>query len=1103
MKKGIIRRTLGLFLAATIVMTPAEAVGTAKAFEGATQYGDELSTADLPEETISEELSLDESAEEASEYGDYGATENEIEIDVIDEDAISEDVSGNEASGDITDSEEENILGDEDISDEAVDAEFMAASGELGSNIKWSLDDAGTLTLTGKGPMDDINPYCGPWGSSKVKKLVIKGEITTIGQTAFYEYTNLKQVVIESNITSIGRQAFYGTPVESINFPSSLTEIGRDAFAGAKLTSVTLPASLTTLGSDAFAGNTRLTTVVIESGKITSTGMYIFSGCPINKVTLSKNMTTIPKYLFHAAKFGDVKITIPKSVKIIEESAFEASSESAGTMEVVFEEGSELTSIGKSAFAHAQIKKITLPDSLREINENAFRYTRLTEIVIPSKVNTIGSDAFADNKSLSKVTYNSNSMAESGGYIFSGCAISQVTFGDNVTTVPAYLFYGAHFSGCTLTIPKQIKLVGRQAFCSDSAGIIDEVRFEAGSECKSIGEMAFYHCKLYKLRLPDNLKEIGDKAFEETYIEELVIPSGTTKIGMWAFHGCPLLSKVTLPASLKEIGYEAISTTGSGEIKVIVPKGCYAYDWVKNKAEAFHYVITESFQISYVLNGGTNSDKNPANYIKGESIKLSAPVRTGYSFGGWFFDSKFTKAVNSVDTRKGGQLTFYAKWTANTYKVTCVAGGNGATLNGSASFQVTYGKAYPKFTTTAVRNGFTFAGWYTLPEGGSKIKPGSTVFNPENPDDAKIYAHWKPVKYKITYRLEGGIQKKAPTTYTADKDCVLVAPTRKGYSFAGWKVEQSAGKMALSGGTIKAGSGNYGNVTLTATWNENVYDLIVHKNNSSDGKDITNTRRVRYTEEIEMYSMAGSFEGYHPEKGGNFTSFVVSVNSKADGKGKKYSMAGNYSKLSTGSDPNGKEIARVHLYAQWGKQIFYRIGYVYDDGTLKNPVNAYDGSKDVKIANPTKTGYKFTGWDSRYGSDKIKLSTKGNVTTIKKGSAGDIIFLANYTPIAYNVKLSTNGGVYLDKNNKKQTTMLFASGVAYDEDVTKKADFSDFCSKRLSRKGYTFAGFATDKAGKNLVIDGNGKPVGLYASGIKNLTAKDKATVTLYAVWKK
>ncbi len=1095
MKKGFIRRTLGLFLAASIVI--AQVPQAAEAYEGTTQYGEELSVEDSSEVMISEDFASDESSEEASDYEDSDATE----IDVI-----SEDVSGNETVEDDTDSYEELVSEDDLVSEEAddvADAELMATSGELGSNIIWSLDASGTLTLTGSGVMEDMMPTTRPWEDylKSIKKVVVKDSITTIGKYAFWECSNLKEVSLESNITSIGEEAFFMTAVESINFPSSLREIGSNAFEYAHLTSVILPASVTEVGDWAFAYNTRLTKVVVETKKMTVSGMFAFQECPISSVTLPKDMTVIPAYLLHDAKFGDIKITIPKTVKTIGRSAFSASSKSSGTMEVVFEDGSQLSTIGDSAFSQARLFKITLPESLKEIDDQAFHYTRISEIVIPSKVNNIGSWAFADNKFLAKVTLNSNTLTDCEVFAFDGCGISQVVFGDNVTAIPDYLFYSADFSGCTVTIPKRIKTIGKGAFYSDGKGSIDALKFEAGSECKSIGSEAFANCRLYELRLPDKLKEIGYQTFRGTYIEDLVIPSGVTKIDAWAFGDCPLLSKVTIPASVKEIGYQAFTTTGSKDIMVIVPKGCYAYDWIKKNANDNNYIITESFPISYVLNGGTNSDKNPVNYLKGESISLSDPTRTGYTFGGWFLDSKFTKAAPSVDTSKGGKLTFYAKWTAKTYTVSVNA--NGGKLSGAPTFQVTYGKAYPKFTNTASRNGYNFAGWYTLPEGGSKIKPGSTVFKPENPDSAKIYAHWTPVKYKITYRLGGGTQKKAPATYTADKDCVLAVPTKTGYTFAGWKVEQSAGKMALSGGIIKAGSGNYGNVTLTATWNENVYDLIVHKNNSSDSKDITNTRRVRYTEEFEMYSVAGSFEGYHPENGGKFTSFVVSVNSRADGKGKKYSMASNYSGLSTGSDPNGKEIAQVHLYAQWGKEIFYRIGYVLDGGTLKTPVNAYDGSADVKIPNPTRTGYKFTGWDAKYINSQMKLSTKGNVTTIKKGSAGDIYFVAKFTPITYNVKLSTNGGVYLDKNNKKQTTMLFASGVAYGEDVTKKADFSDFCSKRLSRKGYTFAGFATDKAGKNLVINASGRSVGQYTSGIKNLTTKDKATVTLYAIWTK
>ena len=47
------------------------------------------------------------------------------------------------------------------------------------------------------------------------------------------------------------------------------------------------------------------------------------------------------------------------------------------------------------------------------------------------------------------------------------------------------------------------------------------------------------------------------------------------------------------------------------------------------------------YEISYVLNGGDNSSRNPAYYTVYDEIVFSRPTREGYEFEGWYSDSGF------------------------------------------------------------------------------------------------------------------------------------------------------------------------------------------------------------------------------------------------------------------------------------------------------------------------------------------------------------------------------------------------------------------------------------------------------------------------------
>ena len=75
------------------------------------------------------------------------------------------------------------------------------------------------------------------------------------------------------------------------------------------------------------------------------------------------------------------------------------------------------------------------------------------------------------------------------------------------------------------------------------------------------------------------------------------------------------------------------------------------------------------YKISYVLNGGTNAEENPATYKRKEAVTLSNPVRKGYVFIGWYEDEELTKKVTGIPAGETGDKVFYAKWVGKTYMI--------------------------------------------------------------------------------------------------------------------------------------------------------------------------------------------------------------------------------------------------------------------------------------------------------------------------------------------------------------------------------------------------------------------------------------------------
>lgn len=116
------------------------------------------------------------------------------------------------------------------------------------------------------------------------------------------------------------------------------------------------------------------------------------------------------------------------------------------------------------------------------------------------------------------------------------------------------------------------------------------------------------------------------------------------------------------------------------------------------------------YKITYVMNGGTNSKKNPKSYtVTTKTFSLASPSKKGYVFKGWYTDNKYKKSIKTITRGSCGNKTLYAKWGAVEYTIKFNPGG--ATSGKMSNISAKYDKYYTLPANKYKKTGFQFLYW--------------------------------------------------------------------------------------------------------------------------------------------------------------------------------------------------------------------------------------------------------------------------------------------------------------------------------------------------------------------------------------------------------
>ncbi len=147
--------------------------------------------------------------------------------------------------------------------------------------------------------------------------------ITKIGNSAFYNCTNLTAIEIPTGVTSIDDYAFEGCrSLINIKIPESVTSIDTSAFEDCtSLTDINIPESVTSIGRSAFERCTSLTDIKLPKN-ITRIKVRLFFNCiSLTDIKIPESVTSIGGSAFYNCT-SLINIEIPESVTSISDSAF-------------------------------------------------------------------------------------------------------------------------------------------------------------------------------------------------------------------------------------------------------------------------------------------------------------------------------------------------------------------------------------------------------------------------------------------------------------------------------------------------------------------------------------------------------------------------------------------------------------------------------------------------------------------------------------------------------------------------------------------------------------------------------------------------------------
>lgn len=432
-----------------------------------------------------------------------------------------------------------------------VDSGYCGGEGD-GTNLSWTLDAEGTLTISGTGKMANYkygeSPWYQPyWETRKYKKLVLCPGITSIGDYAFYNCWDLTgSLTIPDSVTTIGTNAFYGCAKfgGSLFLSKNIQKVDVAAFSYCHISEFVVSADNPVYCNDAYG--------VLFNRDKTELICYPYGSTEKN-YQIPDGVVKIGAYAFFYCNQLSGSLHIPDGVINIGNFAFDNCSGFTGKLVIP----DSVTSIGDSAFKNCSgfSGELVIPNSVTSIGNGAFSSCKgfTGSLLIPDSITNIDDHAFSDCSGFTGDLSISNNITSIKFGTFSGCTsfTGSLIIPDSVTSIGLCAFYGCKGFNGDLVIPDSVVNIEKEAFfqCSGFTGSLT-----IPASVTSIGENAFYGCTGFTGDLTVRAEKVAKLAFYgcNGFTGKLLLGKDVNSVGSAAFGSCSGLSGIyflgTFPA---------------------------------------------------------------------------------------------------------------------------------------------------------------------------------------------------------------------------------------------------------------------------------------------------------------------------------------------------------------------------------------------------------------------------------------------------------------------------------------------------------------------------------------------------------------------------